>query len=137
MTRRAADLLVDCLVAHGVDRVFCVPGESYLAVLDALVNALQDLGAQLGCSAVRGIVHGRQTALAGELSAAGHALEASLFSRTVAPAAAAPSGGFTLPLSPPPPWKRKRPLQRSGSASAKRMPYSTPSTPPRWPITHL
>ncbi len=36
MTRRAADLLVDCLVGHGVDRVFCVPGESYLAVLDAL-----------------------------------------------------------------------------------------------------
>jgi acetolactate synthase-1/2/3 large subunit len=35
---RAADLLVDCLVAHGVDRVFCVPGESYLAVLDALVD---------------------------------------------------------------------------------------------------
>lgn len=38
MIRRAADLLVDCLVAHGVDRVFCVPGESYLAVLDALVD---------------------------------------------------------------------------------------------------
>jgi acetolactate synthase I/II/III large subunit len=34
--RRASDLLVDCLVAHGTDRVFCVPGESYLAVLDAL-----------------------------------------------------------------------------------------------------
>jgi acetolactate synthase-1/2/3 large subunit len=36
MSRRAADLLIDCLAAHGVDRVFCVPGESYLAVLDAL-----------------------------------------------------------------------------------------------------
>ena len=36
MTRRAADLLVDCLAAHEVDRVFCVPGESYLAVLDGL-----------------------------------------------------------------------------------------------------
>ncbi len=36
MPRRAADLIVDCLAAHGVDRVFCVPGESYLAVLDAL-----------------------------------------------------------------------------------------------------
>ena len=36
MIRRAADLLVDCLAAHGVDRVFCVPGESYLAVLDGL-----------------------------------------------------------------------------------------------------
>ena len=36
MPRRAADLVVDCLAAHGVDRVYCVPGESYLAVLDAL-----------------------------------------------------------------------------------------------------
>ncbi len=36
MPTRAADLLVDCLAAHGADRVFCVPGESYLAVLDAL-----------------------------------------------------------------------------------------------------
>lgn len=36
MIRRAADLLVDCLAAHAVDRVFCVPGESYLAVLDGL-----------------------------------------------------------------------------------------------------
>jgi len=33
---RAADILVQTLAAHGVDRVFCVPGESYLAVLDAL-----------------------------------------------------------------------------------------------------
>jgi acetolactate synthase-1/2/3 large subunit len=38
MTRRAADLLVECLAAHAVDRVFCVPGESYLAVLDALYD---------------------------------------------------------------------------------------------------
>ncbi|WP_296555538.1 thiamine pyrophosphate-binding protein [Pigmentiphaga sp.] len=29
-------LLVDALTANGVDRVFCVPGESYLDVLDAL-----------------------------------------------------------------------------------------------------
>jgi acetolactate synthase-1/2/3 large subunit len=43
MPRRAADLIVDCLAAHGVDRVFCVPGESYLAALDALhdSNAIQ------------------------------------------------------------------------------------------------
>jgi acetolactate synthase I/II/III large subunit len=32
----SACFIVDCLAAHGVDRVFCVPGESYLAVLDAL-----------------------------------------------------------------------------------------------------
>jgi acetolactate synthase-1/2/3 large subunit len=43
MPRRAADLLVDCLAAHGLDRAFCVPGESYLAALDALhdSNAIQ------------------------------------------------------------------------------------------------
>ena len=34
-TRTAAEVLVDQLVAHGVEHVFCVPGESYLAVLDA------------------------------------------------------------------------------------------------------
>lgn len=34
--RTGGQLLVDCLVAHGVDTIFCVPGESFLAVLDAL-----------------------------------------------------------------------------------------------------
>lgn len=34
----AARRLVDTLVMNGVDRVFCVPGESYLAVLDALAD---------------------------------------------------------------------------------------------------
>ena len=34
--RTAGRVLVDQLVIHGVDRAFCVPGESYLAVLDAL-----------------------------------------------------------------------------------------------------
>src|SRR5699024_7329784 len=32
-------ILIHTLRTHGVDRVFCVPGESYLAVLDALVDA--------------------------------------------------------------------------------------------------
>lgn len=41
MNSRASDVLVDTLIHHGVDRVFCVPGESYLAVLDALVNKPQ------------------------------------------------------------------------------------------------
>ncbi len=31
-------ILVDQLVTHGVDRAFCVPGESYLSVLDALFD---------------------------------------------------------------------------------------------------
>lgn len=34
--RLAGHLLVDQLAIHGVQRVFCVPGESYLAVLDGL-----------------------------------------------------------------------------------------------------
>ena len=34
--RTGGQLVVDQLVIHGVDLVFCVPGESYLAVLDAL-----------------------------------------------------------------------------------------------------
>ncbi|MBU7579099.1 MAG: thiamine pyrophosphate-binding protein [Porphyrobacter sp.] len=35
-TRSAAALLVDCLAAEGASRIFTVPGESFLAVLDAL-----------------------------------------------------------------------------------------------------
>ncbi len=33
---RAADHIVSSLKAHGIARVYCVPGESYLALLDAL-----------------------------------------------------------------------------------------------------
>lgn len=36
--QRAANLLVDCLAAQETDRIFCVPGESYLAFLDALAD---------------------------------------------------------------------------------------------------
>jgi acetolactate synthase-1/2/3 large subunit len=36
--RTGARILVDQLAIHGVDTVFCVPGESYLAVLDALYD---------------------------------------------------------------------------------------------------
>ncbi|MBV8562173.1 MAG: thiamine pyrophosphate-binding protein [Actinobacteria bacterium] len=39
MTRTGGKLLVDQLVVHGVDTAYCVPGESYLAVLDALHDA--------------------------------------------------------------------------------------------------
>lgn len=34
--RTAAELLVECLCKQGTDRIFTVPGESFLAVLDAL-----------------------------------------------------------------------------------------------------
>src|SRR3954466_5020268 len=33
--RTGGEILVDQLVTHGVQHVFCVPGESYLAALDA------------------------------------------------------------------------------------------------------
>src|SRR3954471_10197793 len=39
ITRTAARVLVDQLRIQGVTRVFCVPGESYLAVLDALYDS--------------------------------------------------------------------------------------------------
>ena len=35
----AAEVIVESLIVNGVDHVFCVPGESYLAVLDALAGA--------------------------------------------------------------------------------------------------
>jgi acetolactate synthase-1/2/3 large subunit len=38
MAQTAAKTLVETLRRHGVDRAFCVPGESYLAVMDALVD---------------------------------------------------------------------------------------------------
>ncbi len=52
--RTGGEILIDCLEAQGVDRVFCVPGESYLAVLDGLygrnievINARQEGGAAM------------------------------------------------------------------------------------------
>jgi acetolactate synthase I/II/III large subunit len=36
---RAADVIVSSLKAHGIERVYCVPGESYLALLDALYDS--------------------------------------------------------------------------------------------------
>jgi acetolactate synthase I/II/III large subunit len=37
--RRGGEILVDALQIHGVDTVFCLPGESFLAVIDALAGA--------------------------------------------------------------------------------------------------
>jgi acetolactate synthase-1/2/3 large subunit len=62
-TRSAAQALVDQLVIQGVTHVFCVPGESYLAALDALV----DSGIQVmvcrneGGAAMMAESHGKQT----------------------------------------------------------------------------
>jgi acetolactate synthase-1/2/3 large subunit len=38
-SRTGGQILVDQLVTHGVQQLFCVPGESFLAVLDALHDA--------------------------------------------------------------------------------------------------
>jgi len=39
--RNGGQILIDALLKHGVDMAFCVPGESYLAALDAL-HGVQD-----------------------------------------------------------------------------------------------
>lgn len=39
MTSRVAHVLVDTLVEHGIDRAYCVAGESFLAALDALIDS--------------------------------------------------------------------------------------------------
>ncbi len=41
--RTGGQILVDCLLAHGADLAFCVPGESYLAVLDALYDVREKI----------------------------------------------------------------------------------------------
>jgi acetolactate synthase I/II/III large subunit len=41
--KTGGQLLVDALKIHGAKRVFCVPGESYLPVLDALYGARHDI----------------------------------------------------------------------------------------------
>src|SRR5512136_419021 len=41
--RTAAKILVDQLRLHGTNTVFCVPGESYLAVLDSLYEVRDEV----------------------------------------------------------------------------------------------
>jgi acetolactate synthase-1/2/3 large subunit len=66
MTTRArtgGQILVDQLVVHGVDHLFCVPGESYLAVLDALHDAsiAVTVCRQEGGAAMMAEAHGKLT----------------------------------------------------------------------------
>ncbi len=42
MTKNAGQVIVDILERFGVDRLFCVPGESFLPVLDALQDSAID-----------------------------------------------------------------------------------------------
>src|SRR5688572_29947625 len=42
-SRTGAQALVDALRVHGTDTAFCVPGESYLSVIDALYDVRDSL----------------------------------------------------------------------------------------------
>jgi acetolactate synthase-1/2/3 large subunit len=61
--RLGGHILVDQLVAQGVEHVFCVPGESYLAVLDGLHDASIDVTVcrQEGGAAMMADAHGKLT----------------------------------------------------------------------------
>ncbi|MHB2167293.1 thiamine pyrophosphate-binding protein [Alsobacter sp. R-9] len=62
-SRTGGQLIVDCLAAQGVRHVFCVPGESYLAVLDALHDASIEVTVcrQEGGATMMAEAHGRLT----------------------------------------------------------------------------
>lgn len=61
--RTGGQLIVDTLEANGVDRLYSVPGESYLAVLDALLdsNIRNIVCRQEGGAAMMADCHGRLT----------------------------------------------------------------------------
>lgn len=62
--RSGGRILIDQLAAHGLDRVFCVPGESYLPALDALYDTdAVDLVVcrQEGGAAMMAEAHGKLT----------------------------------------------------------------------------
>jgi acetolactate synthase-1/2/3 large subunit len=61
--RTGGQLVVDTLEANGVDRLYCVPGESYLAVLDALHDSpiRPIVCRQEGGAAMMADCHGRLT----------------------------------------------------------------------------
>jgi len=61
--RTGGQILVDQLIAQGVQHLFCVPGESYLAVLDALHDARIDVTVcrQEGGAAMMAEAHGKLT----------------------------------------------------------------------------
>jgi acetolactate synthase-1/2/3 large subunit len=61
--KTGGQLIVDALEANGVDRLYCVPGESYLAVLDALHDSpiKTIVCRQEGGAAMMADCHGRLT----------------------------------------------------------------------------
>ncbi len=62
-SRTGGRILVDQLVAQGVTRVYCVPGESYLAALDALYDSPIEVVVcrQEGGAAIMALTEGRLT----------------------------------------------------------------------------
>lgn len=60
-------VLIDALAAQGVSRVFCVPGESYLAALDALFDANIEtiVARQEGGATMMAEAHGKLTGIPG------------------------------------------------------------------------
>ena len=50
-TRTGGEILVDQLAIHGVRHVFCVPGESYLAALDAFHDSAKSRSPSAGTRA--------------------------------------------------------------------------------------
>ncbi|SOD91716.1 thiamine pyrophosphate-binding protein [Caenispirillum bisanense] len=67
MKKTGGRLIVDALAAQGVERVFCIPGESYLAVLDALHDsAIQTVVCRHeGGAAMMAEAHGKLTGTPG------------------------------------------------------------------------
>ncbi len=65
--KTGGQLIVQALEANGVDRIFCVPGESYLAVLDALHDSpiRTIVCRQEGGAAMMADCHGRLTGAPG------------------------------------------------------------------------
>jgi acetolactate synthase I/II/III large subunit len=61
--KTGGELLVEALELHGAERIFCVPGESYLAVLDALHDASIPITVcrQEGGAAMMADAHGKLT----------------------------------------------------------------------------
>ena len=61
--KTGGQLIVDCLEANGTDRIYCVPGESYLAVLDALHDSpiRSIVCRQEGGAAMMADAHGKLT----------------------------------------------------------------------------
>ena len=66
-SRTGGEILVDQLIAHGAQHVFCVPGESYLAALDAFYDRKVNVTVyrQEGGAAMMAEAHGKATGMPG------------------------------------------------------------------------